>query len=405
MTTASKNHPLNCGSLTGAFARTHRKSAISERAFDLAAAEQRRIVTPGSQSNVEKDKDGLTAGTPLKVFLRETSAGYQTDFVMYANIVRDGYFQQVSFSSESPGVLASPGPGEDVATFRQAGPCILRGTSADGEVSLARVTAAAQISSTVDRFSSWVPGTLAAHCTSQIDLLVDGATETSVYSVANGTSFARNSECWANRIDISCASPWNSAHGPQRAGTLISPRHVLFCKHAGFYPPVGATMFFVSTGGAVESRLLQAIEPAGINADFVVGLLDGDVGPGISFAKCLPTNFSAYLPGVDAFSTIPVMYLNQTERASIAGLRIISSIYSITFSQDYEDYFATVVVGDSGNPAFLVVDQEPVLLGVFSTPTNGSHVAHYAADINTAMTTLGGGYQLTTVDLSGFPTY
>jgi hypothetical protein len=310
----------------------------------------------------------------------------------------------VAFASDNPSVLAFSSS-DSIATFQHPGSCVLRATSSEGETSLKKVFASSAASATVDVFDGWVDGTLANHCVSQINELVAEKTALNVFSVANGSSFVRNGDCWANGIDLSCASPWNTTGGSQRAGTLVSPRHLVFCQHANFFPQVGATIFFVSASGVVITRQLQAIQPVGGGPDIVVGLLDSDVDNGVGFAKVLPTNYASYLPSIDFFSTVPSMFLNQNERASIAGIRVLSSIYATTFSSDYADYFGTVVAGDSGNPAFLVIEGEPVLLGVFSSPTNGSHIGHHGTAVNAAMTSLGGGYQLTPIDLSAFPTY
>ncbi len=49
-------------------------------------------------------------------------------------------------------------------------------------------------------------------------------------SGANGV-FIRNTNCWAVDLDLTCCGPWNSYLGKKMAGTLISPRHVLFAAH------------------------------------------------------------------------------------------------------------------------------------------------------------------------------
>ena len=46
--------------------------------------------------------------------------------------------------------------------------------------------------------------------------------------------FPENEKFWLRGIDFSCVSPWNDSCGTQRAGTLISRRHIIFAKH---YPP------------------------------------------------------------------------------------------------------------------------------------------------------------------------
>jgi hypothetical protein len=67
-------------------------------------------------------------------------------------------------------------------------------------------------------------------------------------------------------------------------------------------------------------------------------------------------------------------------------------------------FYERVIGGDSGNPALIVVSGEPVLLTVwtFGEAGSGTSVAAIKDDINRLMSDLGGGYQLTEVDLAGF---
>ena len=70
-------------------------------------------------------------------------------------------------------------------------------------------------------------------------------------------------------------------------------------------------------------------------------------------------------------------------------------------------YYENFIMGDSGSPCFCILDSEAVLLTVVSVGNAGAgtSVAAFRDDINAAMTSLGGGYQLTTMDLSSFPDY
>lgn len=67
-------------------------------------------------------------------------------------------------------------------------------------------------------------------------------------------------------------------------------------------------------------------------------------------------------------------------------------------------YFETKIVGDSGNPVFLVVEGEVVLMFVFTYGGSGGGTSityHYDA-INAIIKRCGSGYHLTPVDLSKF---
>lgn len=409
---ASSNHPINCGLATTTFARTFSKRSIADRKFDIVATESRRATASAGESTVAINKTGGTSAPYLKNVLRKTGATYATDYLVNASIRGEGYFQPITLTSENTAVLGNPSTA-GVATYQSGGQCTLRAESADGEVSLVRVTASQTSPATVDTFQSWATGSMAKHCVDQIDGLIAGKTQLNLYTdyqyygTAQSNTFARNSACWANGIDLSCASPWNSANGALYAGTLVSPRHVVFCEHSSFYPPNGATMYFSSPSGNVISRTLTGSVHAGAGIDIRIGVLNADVDGGVTFAKVLPSTYANYLPGLGYDATAPVICLNQTERASISGLRQIGSQFANTYPAGYADYYRDIVRFDSGNPCFLVVSGGPVLLGVFTGggPGSGLSIAYHATAVNSAMTTLGGGYQLTAVDLSGFTNY
>ena len=402
---SSRNHPISCGlATTASFARAFSKRTVSARSFDIAATQVSRVPA-GFFTAVTKDKDGGTEGTPLKKYERYTSTSFVSDFAVNAAYRQDGYFQPVSFSSSSTGTLGNPVNG--LAAYVADGPCTLLATSRDGETSAVLVTAEGGESNTTDIPDGWVSGTLAAHCTDQIASLAASGNELNVFTVANGSTFVRNPGFWASSVDFSCASPWNSTGGAQRAGTLVSPRHVVFCEHASFYPANGATMYFVSAQGEVVTRTLESTVFAA--SDIRVGVLDSDVPASISFARVLPTDWaSASLPGIDATFAVPVIVFNQQERSGVSNLTgFATDRFNTRYPDSYADYYQNIVKGDSCNPVFLVIDNAPVLIGVLTFGGSGAgfHIAHYTTQVNAAMTTLGGGYSLTTVDLSEFPTY
>jgi len=70
-------------------------------------------------------------------------------------------------------------------------------------------------------------------------------------------------------------------------------------------------------------------------------------------------------------------------------------------------WYEAVIGGDSGNPAGLVINDKLVLLTVWTYGGGGSgtSVVSFKTQLNSAMTTLGGGYTLTDADLSGFTSF
>ena len=63
----------------------------------------------------------------------------------------------------------------------------------------------------------------------------------------------------------------------------------------------------------------------------------------------------------------------------------------------------TLIGGDSGNPAFLLVNGEAILLLTHHYSTGGPFYTGHLAAVNAAMAQLGGGYQLTEAELAVLP--
>lgn len=225
---------------------------------------------------------------------------------------------------------------------------------------------------------------------------------TDLESTAN---FVRNPNCWAYPLDLTCCSPWNM-HPTYRlpggalpyssnhmAGTLISPRHVIFCKHTQYYPPAGCLMRFVTQDNQTVTRTMTAIEetPEG---DFAVGILDEDVPASISFAKILPDDWQEKFAIVNnKFAPeVLVVALNQDEVVIIQKLLIATAgmFEWRNFNEKIPVDFARAVrVLDSGNPVFMFVDRKPILLSVFSGADRGDNINAYKNVINTTMLALG----------------
>lgn len=269
---------------------------------------------------------------------------------------------------------------------------------------------------------NYVSGSAARGCCDEIDSRIAGksaATALPVFTTQNHAAgiYVRNTSCWAADIDLTCVSPWNSAGANTRAGVLISPRHILFAAH--YKIPNGATVRFVSGSNVAVNRTLtsQLTFPgyAPYHPDFVVGLLDSDVPAGIGFAKVLPENYATKFPNVSTYGQIPCICFDQEEKAPVqdwAGLYVANTgLDYCQFAQPVDAqrlaFFESKIVGDSGNPSFIVINGEAVLLTVltYGGAGGGTELPPRISELNAMMTTLGGGYQLTEADLSGFPNY
>ena len=282
-------------------------------------------------------------------------------------------------------------------------------------------------------FYSWQSDSLAYHISDSIDTLLSSHNPTtgkSIYSVKDhaNANYEYNTDCWAHSLSsvLTSNSPWNSnSNSGQKAGALISPRHIMFATH--YQISTGSTIRFVKMDGTVVDRVLenkiQLPNYENHYPDITIGLLDYDVDEGISFAKVLPQNIASYLPtlysGDVSVPRIPAIFIDQEEKALIEdwykdeywvpGGKLVSGyfIWLIKSTDSTRvNYYESVIGGDSGSPVYTIINGEAVLLTV-TTYNNGfgTSIRHNYAAINTVMEQLGGGYQLTDVDLSSFPTY
>lgn len=260
-------------------------------------------------------------------------------------------------------------------------------------------------------FSHWVEGSAARHCTDNVDSRLAGQSATEalrIFTTQNhgAATYVRNPDCWAADFPnaLTCLSPWNSNGGHRKAGTAISPRHIVFASHYQY--PNGTTVRFVGMDGTVYDRTMTA-KSSIAGSDLTIGLLDSDLPEAIAFAKVLPDNWADYLPEISSVRRLPCLALDQEEKATVQDWVFegaSSQLFPPTDPKRLE-FYETKISGDSGNPAGPIINGDLVLLTVWTSSLSGSSIRHHRAAINAAMTSLGGGYQLSEVDLSGFNNY
>ena len=101
-------------------------------------------------------------------------------------------------------------------------------------------------------------GNISRYCSEQIDDLLDESMSMEVngkvyISQDHATSgYMRNEDLWCGDLDITCVSPWNSSGGHKKAGTLITPRHIIGAAHYEY--SVGTVVRFVEKNGTVHDR-------------------------------------------------------------------------------------------------------------------------------------------------------
>ena len=263
---------------------------------------------------------------------------------------------------------------------------------------------------TQDVFSDWASGSLAEDVNDAVDTRLAVGGDKTIFTTQNhaAATYVRNTSCWAADLDLTGISPWNSYGGNKRAGTLISPRHIIFADHYSITN--GSTVRFVKADNTVVDMTLSSQVQVGVT-DIKIGLLNADVPAGVTFYKLPPADIltGGYLPHLETLG-VPGLRLDQEEKATVADWYAVESNYNrmkVPSDVTRLSYYEDIILYDSGNPAFLIIDDEPVLLTTwhYGVAGSGPAVQDYITEINAAMATLGGGYTATTKSLSGYPTY
>jgi len=268
----------------------------------------------------------------------------------------------------------------------------------------------------------------ATHVTNQMDTRIAGVSSSSAMQMfstrgdsltVNGTTstdWVRNTDLWSNvgtDVDWTGVSPWNQPYDGyssryQKGGALISPRHVVLANH--WHMPIGANLLFVSNTNEMIYRNLTGLQQIA-GTDIIIGVLDSDVPDSVTYypiiaSSTLQSLIKKYEPAPTY--DIPMVVFDQEKKAIIHSLNGISStaIGHAPYSTGARAFLSEYVQGgDSGSPAFIIVDDRPILLFAHYSASWGPNLGNYISEINSAMTTLGGGYQVTQYDPTCFTQY
>lgn len=202
---------------------------------------------------------------------------------------------------------------------------------------------------------------------------------------------------WLKDVDFSCVSPWNDGAGALRAGTLISKRHIVFAKHFALWK--GVRILFTDNVVGVCPCYVGASK-AIPGTDIQVAALNAEVTPNIRPAKILPEDYAKWIGNGKG---LPIVTFNQWEQVFLSECRGITSNGGANVASTNENWKALggkIVVGDSGNPAFLLIGSEPILLYCLLSGGVGIGPAihRYRREIQKAMDELCPGYKLQVFD-------
>lgn len=213
-------------------------------------------------------------------------------------------------------------------------------------------------------------------------------------SAAPGTMHqAPSTNFWLKDVDFSCVSPWTDESGTLRAGTLISKRHIIFAKHFPLWK--GVRILFVDQAGEVcpcRVAATKALE----KCDIMIGSLDYEVTPNIHPAKVLPGDYAKYIGDGEG---LPIVTFNQREQAYLSQVRSITtnSVSNVAATNAmWKALGGKIIVGDSGDPAFLLIGNEPILLYCLfgGGVGHGPSVFRWRKEIQKVMDELCPGYKL-----------
>ncbi len=167
-------------------------------------------------------------------------------------------------------------------------------------------------------------------------------------------------EGWTQGFDMSGVS-----FNDTRTATLITPRHVVMAKHYA-RPAAAPVVFHDRQGKFIQRKIIGFAEGAG---DVMVGLLDEPV----------PSNYRPYpllATGADVSALVnrSVIVSDQNRNLFIHQIAGFGS-GTIAFKHDKSEshgWSKNLIVGDSGNPSFLIVGRELVLIETHTTGGPGA---------------------------------
>ncbi len=202
--------------------------------------------------------------------------------------------------------------------------------------------------------------------------------------------YMRNEDLWCADLDLTGLSPWNSSGGHKKAGTLITPRHVIGAAHYEY--SVGTVVRFVEKdAGVVHDRTVvgKVRHPKckNYNPDLTIYTLDSDLPSTIKPYSVLPSDYSKYFDNIYK-SKIPCIGFDQEEKALIIDWANGGRMRTPTDSKRRISH-ESKIKGDSGNPAFLIFNGKLVLMTVwtFGGAGGGTPIAKHIADINDMIAT------------------
>ena len=233
-------------------------------------------------------------------------------------------------------------------------------------------------------------------------------------------AYIRNPSLWVRGFDFSGTAAGINGLGGVGGGTLITPRHVLLANHVPYREsgvPFPLEMFFVNNAGQTLVYKVIDIQQVG-KSDIAIGTLDRNADPSLTIYPILPDNWLRYIVNQTETRSamgsvfqqttvmLPVLYLDYEKKIFTGDLTEIRMSLATVMTPTFEAaraYAESLVIGDSGNPIFVMVGDKLALLGAWFRGTEGEKIGAFPwlADYRSQVEEITG-IRLRTIDLSGF---
>ena len=224
-----------------------------------------------------------------------------------------------------------------------------------------------------------------------LKLMVTGADRRLFSGFTQSTfSWIRNPASWVRAFNWTGYAAGINGLGGVGGGTLITRRHVLFANHVP-YPARPFDIFFVNADSRTFTYKIVNVQQVG-DTDIAIGTLDRDADASLCVYKVLPDNWVDYakaktssfsamgVTGTEVSTALPVLYANQDRKVSTADLinvRLGVADLGIPAFEVARSFGDPIRGGDSGNPIFVPVGNELVLLGAFYRLGSGNVIASF----------------------------
>lgn len=233
-----------------------------------------------------------------------------------------------------------------------------------------------------------------------IESLTAGNTAQNLFSTRTPPStFTRSTTWFGKDMDWTPLSVYNSTGS--YSASLISPRHIIMAYHVALAN--GTTLYFASANGTVSTRTISSQARIG-STDIAIGYLSSDVPSGINFFKVLKSTSTAAVTD-GALTGAPLVYPDRNYKAYVAD-SVVGAVFEAPSDSHRLSFYSALANGDSSSPIGVIVDGSFALIAMahFADGAGIGDTMYRNYDaINTAMTNLGGSYQLTPITVTPPP--